>query len=198
MIGRIGPSPDHRRKRRCQCATELHTPDRCETCPGQTVHWPRTQRNCIRREAGWRASERSMQTITKVNLIRLTDRSSLLAKERRQACRVRPARLVARPSHGKARPRLQSVAGDRMHDKASESEGGRADGKGRIVSDITRRGRDRVTNAQPNRTSVRPSAVRALIRAKNPGNAGGAKWGRKRNARNHEARKPTKGSVRKD
>ena len=135
-----------------------------------------------RREAGWRASERTMQTITKVNLIRLTSRSSLRASERRQAhrksrCDTWRAHPTAMRGHGWTQW-LRIVCRGR----ASVSEGGRADGKGRVVSDAYRKGRDRFTNAQPNRTSPRPSAVRALVRAKNPGNAGGAKGGRKRNA----------------
>ena len=120
-----------------------------------------------------------MQTITQVNPIRLPSRSSLLSYERRQV--GHESERMRRPSHGNALSWLTGVVGNCMHGKACTTEDGRADGKGHTVSDVTRKGRDRVTNAQPNRTSLCPSAVRVLIRAKSPGNAGGAKEGRKRN-----------------
>ncbi len=146
--------------------------------PAKTCTGRESNRNCVAARRGGEQRNERMQTIMKVNLIRPSCGPSLRVIERRQARLWRDARSV-HPTLKHCRSRMEVVE-DSMHSKTMVMTVRELTGKaGESPTQTNRRARS--NNAQSYRTGDRPSVVRAPIRALKPGNAGGAKGGRKMN-----------------
>jgi len=145
--------------------------------PGKPCTVRESNRNCVAAKRGGEQRKERMQTLTKVNRIRPSCGPSLRVKERRQA-RLERDTWSAHPTVKHGHGRMEVIA-ESMHSKGLTMKMRELTGKATGGSPENRSNRLNKADERWSRRCL--SVVRVPIVVKKPGNAGGAKGGRKMN-----------------